>query len=106
MKKDCPAFDRGRWYSFFIESDGSNTNITLADKDMTSATISGNHIHLPLNFISVDYQMIIDNTPISAAAGVKKELYKYANGTHGVTIPEAANFIDLKVYVFGYFEYN
>ena len=102
--KECPAYNKGRWYKLFIESTGSAYKITTSDKGINSSEMSGNHLMLPQDFIAVDYKFINDSSAISAAAGTKLEIYKYANGRHGVTLPAASDFKSLDVYVFGYYD--
>lgn len=100
----CPAYKKGRWYKLFMESTGANYKITTADKGISDSEMSGNHLMLPLDFIAVDYKFVTDNSPIAAAAGTKLEIYKYASGRHGVTLPAASDFTSLDVYVFGYYD--
>ena len=104
IMNECPAYNNGRWYRLIIESKGSEYNITTVDKGINSSEMSGNHLMLPQDFIAVDYKFINDNSHISAASGTKLEIYKYASGRHGVTLPAASDFTSLDVYVFGYYK--
>jgi hypothetical protein len=45
MKK---PFTKGRWYRFFVESDG--TKVTLSEKDNINASIENNKLILPKDF--------------------------------------------------------
>lgn len=45
MKK---PFTKGRWYRFFVESDG--TTVTLSEKDKINASIENNKLILPKDF--------------------------------------------------------
>lgn len=104
MSKECPAYKKGRWYTAFIESTGADYKITTIDKGIKDAEMSGTHMQMPLDFIAVDYKFILDKDPIGAAAGTKLEIYKYASGRHGVTLPAASDFTSLCVHVFGYYD--
>lgn len=42
------TFTKGRWYRFFVESDG--TNVTLSEKDNIDASIVNNKLILPKDF--------------------------------------------------------
>lgn len=41
-------FTRGRWYRFFVESDG--TTVTLSEKDNIDASVENNKLILPKDF--------------------------------------------------------
>lgn len=41
-------FTKGRWYNFFVESDG--TTVTLSKKDNIDASIKNNKLILPKDF--------------------------------------------------------
>lgn len=99
--KECPAYNHGRWYEFFIESDGSNYTMTTADLD--GVTFSGNYLKMPDNFHVVQTLLDINPYHVEAATSIDLSLRQYADGTQGITLPVRNNMDWCRVYVFGYF---
>lgn len=102
--KDCPAYDKGRWYTAFIETVGDTHKITTIDKDLEDSTISGGHLKFPDSFHAIDCLVDVDCYGASAAGAIKAELYKYSAGNHAITLASTTQCTDQYVYVFGYFE--
>lgn len=91
---------KGRWYHFFVESNGSAISITA--KDDITATMNGAVLQLPKDFHAISWTVDHDNDTSSAADySNKKKLY--ADGSTGIYLPTAAQFTAAEVFVFGYF---
>lgn len=97
--KFVPWQEKGDWYRFLVESDG--TDYTLTVKDIDGASISGGYLKLPSGFHVVD-QKIDVNVDTAAAATFEQGLRLYADGSEGIVLPEEANMDWTWVYVFGY----
>lgn len=93
-------YDKGRWYRFFIESNGSEQ--TIIEGDLT-ATISSNYLMLPNNFHVIDHVTDINSPDGGTLASIGNTKRRLANGSQGVLIPTAPNFDWCYVWVFGYF---
>ena len=97
-----PYGKAGRWYKFFIESDGSD--ITLTESDLEDATISGTRIKLGDDFHAIDVKEDIHSITGGTAGAVAGGIYIYADGQQAVNIPAKDQFDYATVYVFGYTE--
>lgn len=91
----------GRWYKFFIESDGSAQTLTTSDID--GAVISSNAIKLPEGWRCVEMAHDIHFDSSSASTFVPGVKY-YANGQQAAVIPPAAAFDYADIYVYAYKE--
>lgn len=100
----APAQEQGRWYHFFVESDG--TNYTLTTKDIATAAIDATDktIVMPKKFQVVDYNINIHNDAGSDVWYQKRTRLYASDHKIGVEIPAVTSFDYLDVYVFGYFE--
>ena len=98
--KIAPYLSKGRWYHFFIESDGSN--YTLTNSDLTDTIISSSALKFPKGFIPVDNKMAVHNTAVSAET-LSLSLKIFTNEQQGIAIPKAQSFDYMDVWVFGYF---
>lgn len=94
-----PWQEKGRWYHFFVESDGSA--YTLTTKDISTAAIDGSYLKLPKDFHIIDYKVDL-SVDTSAAATYEKGIRLYAAGNQAVVLPDKANFDAADVWVFGY----
>lgn len=85
---------KGRWYRFFIESDGSN--VVLTESDMKDATVTNTAIHIPNNYKVKD--VVYD---IAVNGGASTSLYiKSLSSGWNISIPDKAGFTDGYVYVY------
>lgn len=99
--KKCPAYSKGRWYEFFIESDGGNYKLTT--KDLEDAYITGTNIAMPQNFHIVDFLTDINPIDMASASNYNDTLHFFADSRQGVVLPAVGKFDWMRVYVFGYF---
>ena len=102
-RTDAPVMNRGRWYSAIVESDGT-ASITSIDADINTASISGSYLKFPAGFHMVDYLLDVTTTGAVSAVSVNKALRLYADGSQGLTLPDAGDYQKTVVNVFGYFE--
>ena len=93
-------YNKGRWYRFFIESDGSDITITEADLTVQHST---QYMQLPENFHVLDTVYDINTVSGGTAANMSFVLRTYADGRQGVILPAKDNFDYGYIYVFGYF---
>lgn len=92
-----PWQEKGRWYKFFIESDG--TAYTLTTKEISTAAISGSYLQLPADYHIIDYVVEL-NVDSSSAATYEKGIRLYADGKQGVVLPDKANIDYATVWIF------
>lgn len=91
-------FTKGRWYIFFVESDG--TTVTLSEKDNLDASIENNKLILPKDFTVA--AVFNDLHCIEAAeANVCRIVYD-TDGLTKVELP-AKNFDKGYIYIRGFF---
>lgn len=102
MIKSYDPYKIGRWYRFFIESDGES--IFLTESDIEDAVVSGTRIKLGEDFHVIDVKYDITSIAGGSAAGVQNSTYIYADGTQAVNIPAKDLFTSAYVYVFGHYE--
>ena len=102
-KASAHLYDRGRWYDITVESDGT-ASITKADADVSTASISSTYLKMPAGFHLIDYIMDVTTTGADSAVSVNKALRLYADGTQGLTLPNAGDYQKAVINVFGYFE--
>lgn len=93
-------YDKGRWYRFFIESDGAAH--TLVESDIDDVEISANYLMLPNGFHIVDFHTDINSPDGGTMAQLPDAKRRLANGQQGVLIPTAANYDWCYIWVFGY----
>lgn len=102
MTKGYNPYAKGRWYRFFIESNGEA--ITLVESDIEDAVVSGTRIKMPVGFHCMEEIYDISAVPGGTAAGMQHSTYIYADGCQAVNIPAKDLFDWAYVYVFGYFD--
>lgn len=91
-------FTRGRWYRFFVESDG--TAVTLTEKDDIDASIIDNNLVLPKDFtLAACFNEL--HTIEANEANVCRILYD-TDGLTKVELP-AKNFDHGYIYIRGFF---
>lgn len=98
--KIVPWQKRGRWYRFFIESDGTDFKITSGDLE---STIASGYLKLPKKIHALDYIIDINNTAASNRT-FAKTFKTFTAGEMGVLLPDVRDFDYMYVYVFGYFD--
>lgn len=91
-------FTKGRWYRFFVESDG--TTVTLSEKDNLDASIESNKLILPKDFTVAAYFNEL-HTIEADEANVCRILYD-TDGLTKVELP-AKNFDHGYIYIRGFF---
>ena len=95
--KIAPWQEKGRWFKFFVESDG--TDYTLTSSEITGATIDGSYLKLPADYHAIEY--VVDlNVDASAAATFEKGIRMYADGKQAVVLPAKTSIDYCTVYVF------
>ena len=94
-------FSRGRWYRFFIESDGSDIKITSADLE---ASNSNSYLQMPSDFHIMDCMYDVHTIEGGAATNMDLVLRTYADGKQAVALPPVGNFDYASIYIFGYFD--
>lgn len=91
-------FTKGRWYRFFVESDG--TTVTLTDKDSIDASILENKLVLPKGFtVAACFNEL--HTIEANEANVCRIVYD-TDGLTKVELP-AKNFDHGYIYIRGFF---
>ena len=95
-------YSKGRWYRFFIESDGES--YTLTKSDLEDATISGSRLKTVEGFHVLDVIEDIHSVESGASGSVQWSTYIYADGIQAVNIPAKSNFDYATVYIFGYID--
>ena len=89
---------KGRWYRFFIESTGTNCNLT--NSDIKGAVIENNAIVLPVGYrvmCSVTYINSIQNESSNKSQGDK---IITSDGRQGYSLPDASTFDYGFIYLF------
>ena len=87
----------GRYYKFFIESDGSA--YTLTTTDIEGASITSTYLMLPAGYKIVDVKYVV-TSDVATAANMSHTLRFGANGEQGVVLPNKANMTDAEVYIY------
>lgn len=91
-------FTKGRWYRFFVESDG--TTVTLSEKDNIDASIENNKLILPKDFtVAACFNEL--HCIEAAEASVCRIVYD-TDGLTKVELP-AKNFDHGYIYIRGFF---
>lgn len=96
MKESYNPYEGGRWYKFFIESDG--TTVTLTSSDIPGAT-AGANLTLPYGYAICQRHFEIHSEDV-AVEGPCDWLYIAADGKQFVTLPAASNYDYMTVYLF------
>lgn len=93
-------YAKGRWYKFFIESDGND--YTMTTSDIEEAFIAYNYLRFPIGFRVLDH--IVDcNTHAAPTSLLAVNVSALTDGRQGVALPAKENFDYLTMYVFGHF---
>lgn len=100
--KRCPAYEKGRWYEIFVESDGNAYTLTYTDLEGVSE-FGSNYVKLPKDFHVVDLLEDISATAtVSTAFPLALKLVDADE--LGIVMPSKGAIDWVKIYVFGYFE--
>lgn len=95
----APYQSTGRWYQFFIESNGSE--LVLTTSDIEDVEIISNDLYLPEGFHIVDIKIDIHSVD---GNGVVTHQTILRDGRQCINLPTPAVFDDVRVYIFGYSE--
>lgn len=89
--------DKGRYYRFFVESNGSAYSLT--DADIEEATISSTYLMLPKGYKVLD--TVYDVTSTTATAANMSSVIRFgSDGAQGVALPPKANMTDAYIYIY------
>lgn len=102
MDRSYDPYNKGRWYRFFIESDGDI--IKLTESDIAGAVVSGTRIKTVDNFHITDVKYDITSVEGGTASGIQNTVYIYADGIQAFNIPAKDQFTSAYIYVFGHYE--
>ena len=94
---------KGRWYKFFVESNGEN--LTLTTSDLKGVVISSRTLKFPEKF-RVLHAMFDFNTEggtATSALNLDLIIKRYGNGQQGVNIGEPTAYDYGTIYVYGYY---
>lgn len=99
--KICPLMNNGRYYTFFIESDG--TAFTLTESEITGASISSQVLVLPDGYQIVDVKTDVHSEGESSAQSSNIGCTTIlASGKQGVALPKVTSFDYMYVSVFAH----
>lgn len=90
-------YSKGRWYRFFIESDG--TDATLTTSDIIETIIAGNYLKLPVGYHIIDR---IYDFNFTGATSITDVIKSYSSGEESVPLPTASGYDYGYVYVFAH----
>ena len=93
-------YSKGRWYRFFVESDGSA--ITITEKDL-EGQISANYLQMPKDFHVIDTKYDVHTVAGGSAGNMQYVLRIYNDSSQAVELPAVDHFDYAYIYVFGYF---
>lgn len=96
-KNTNPYHIEGRWYRFFVESDG--TAYTLTSSDIPDVELDGNFITLPVNCHVLDIKHDV-HTVIGHAQTVTNRIRFNADATQSIPLPNP-NVLDY-AYIFAF----
>ena len=91
-------FTKGRWYRFFVESDG--TAVTLSEKDNIDASVENNKLILPK-----DFTVAACFNELHVVEALEENVCRIVYDTDGLTKVElpAKNFDHGYIYIRGFF---
>lgn len=92
----------GRWYRFFVESNGAITTITDGDLEVDE---ENSYMIFPENFHIHD--RIYDVHSVAGASAIQNlaiDMRIYKDGRQGIQIPSPSCFDYAYIYVFGHFD--
>ena len=100
--KECPAFENGRWYTFFLESTGTAAKMTFSDLEDAVFDDDEIELHIPEGYRIVT--CYFDYSPEGAFD--LKPYYQAADDGHVIINPSAVleGWDDLYIYAFLYKE--
>lgn len=95
-------FSKGRWYKFFIESDG--TEFTLTDSDIGGVSIDSilsdkNALSLPLGYKILSVVPILNSIEGNELESIVN-IVVTSTGQQAYLLPPATSFSDIELYVF------
>ena len=93
-------YSKGRWYRFFVESNGSA--ITITEKDL-EAQISASYLQMPKDFHVIDTKYDVHTVAGGSAENMQYVLRIYNDNSQAVALPTVDHFDYAYIYVFGYF---
>lgn len=91
----------GRWYRFFIESNGNIVTVTDGDLEVVE---DGSYLKFPENFHIHDRMYDIHSVAGAPAQNLAIDLRIFQDGTQGIHIPLANQFDYGYIYVYGHFD--
>lgn len=91
-------YSKGRWYRFFVESNGSVRTIT--DSDIKDAVLEGNLIKLPLGYRILNVVSDVNCIPSATDSFISNEVSLTTEGKQAITLPDASVFDYAYIYVF------
>lgn len=91
-------YAKGRWYRFFVESDGSVK--TLTESDIKGAVLENNLIKLPVGNRILDVIFDINCIPSATGSMISNEVNLTAEGKQSITLPDASVFDYAYIYAF------
>lgn len=98
--KIVPWQNKGRWYEFFIESDGTDYTLTLSPSELgAGVAISGSYLKFDEGWHIIDYVCDI-HVDTSSATTFEKGLRMYADGSQGCVLPDKTSFDAMYMWVF------
>lgn len=92
----APYEEKGRWYHFFVESDGSALSLTTKD---INASVSGSYLQMPADYQIIDYKVAL-HVDAASAVSFTPGIRLYSNGTQGAILPAASSIDYADVWVF------
>lgn len=101
IEKYFPFMSKGKWYRFFIESDG--VNYSLTESTLENTDITSNYLKLPVGYHIIDSKIDVHFTS-TEANNTSLILRSYVDGSQGIALPAKAHFDHMYAYVFAYKE--
>ena len=96
----APWQAKGRWYRFFIESDGENYHLTKSP--LEGSDISSNYLRLPIGYHIIDAKGDAHSIGEGTATNAVFTTKLFTNGQQGVLLPNKNTFSHAYVWVFAY----
>lgn len=100
--KECPLYDKGRWYRFIYKN--NNDNYELVAGDDLEVDITNKKLVTPSNFVITDYKIdwpCVGDATVACNLGIG---HISTDNKMSAVIPAATNISTaLTIYIFGYF---
>ena len=93
-------YSKGRWYRFFVESNGSAINITEKDLEVQN---SSSYLQMPEDFHVIDAKYDVHTVAGGTVGNMQQVLRVYNDGRQAISLPAVDHFDYAYIYVFGYF---